>query len=183
MTQKQKTVIVAMVIVNILIISILVMMATRSPSASTSPFPTPTARPKAPTKTLQGEALTPNARLSGMCQWQATQHLAQAGLGGTVALSPDGVLLFEIPHALAPGQTASEAAQLIWTALDVVLALNRAGECGSLSQVEITILAQDDQGSTRISARVSAADLAAYGTGELSEDAFIERVTYTIGDR
>jgi len=117
-----------------------------------------------------------------MCQWQAAQHLAQAGLGGTVTSSPDGVLLFEITHTLAPGQTANDAAQLVWTALDVVLALDRAGECGSFTQVEITILAQGDQVATRVSARVSAADLAAFGAGELSEDEFIERVTYMVGD-
>jgi hypothetical protein len=87
-----------------------------------------------------------------------------------------------------------EAAQLVWTVFDVALALDElAGSGGqeagsknedtnaSFTQVEVTILAQGIQTDTQVSATVSAADLAVFGAGELSEDEFIERVVYTIG--
>ncbi len=95
---------------------------------------------------------------------------------------------------------ADEAAQLVWTAFDVALALDElAGSGGqeagskdedtngSFIQVEVTILAQSVQTDVfapwQISASVSAADLAAFGAGELGEDECIERVVYTIGKR
>lgn len=107
--------------------------------------------------------------------------LAQAGLGGTVVLTSDGLLRFEIVYSLPPGETADEAAQLVWIAFDVALALQeRVDECHSFTQVEATILAQSSQTNTQISASVSAADLVAFGAGELSEDEFIERVAYSI---
>ena len=107
--------------------------------------------------------------------------LAQAGLGGTVVLIPDGLLRFEIVYSLPPGETADEAAQLVWVAFDVALTLREQNEdgCGSLTRVEVTILAQGSQADTQISASVSTADLEAFGAGELSEDEFIERVAYT----
>jgi len=136
--------------------------------------------------------------------------LAQAGLGGTVALIPDGSLRFEIASILAPGQTADEAAQSVWTAFDVALALQeQKSECATFTQIEVTILAvrpspstrppsvppnlggevgrtgahdeaHSSQTNTQISASVSAADLVAFSVGELSEEAFIERVTYNV---
>jgi len=84
------------------------------------------------------------------------------------------------PRSDAPGQTADEAAQLVWTAFDVALALDE-DECDLFTEVEVTILAQGIQTDTHISASVSAADLAALSAGELSENEFIERVTYTTG--
>jgi hypothetical protein len=106
--------------------------------------------------------------------------LARAGLGGTVTLTPDGPLGFEIPYPLAPGQTADDAAQLVWTAFDVALALQEQEEsCAIFTPVEVTILAYDGQNETQISASVRAADLMAFYAGELSEDQFIERVSYT----
>ncbi len=95
-----------------------------------------------------------------------------------MALTPGGPLRFEIAYSLAPGQTADEAAQLVWAALDVALALDE-GECGSFTQVEVTILARGVQADTQVNASVSAADLVAFGAGELSEDEFVERVVYT----
>ena len=99
-----------------------------------------------------------------------------------MALAPGGPLRFETVCTLAPGQTADEAAQLVWTVFDVALALDE-DECGSFTEVKVTILAQGIQTDTQIYASVSAADLAAFSAGELSEDEFIERVIYTIGSR
>ncbi len=190
MTQKQKTIIAALVIVNILVILALVVLVTRSPGTNLSPLPTPTLpartlspRPEGPTETPQEKSPTPSASLPEPCQWKAARLLAQAGLGGAVTLTPDGILRFEIAHTLAPGHTADDAAQLVWIAFDVALALSEVDECTIFTQVEVAILAQGGQTSTQISASVSAADLAAFGTGALSEHEFVERVTYTVDNR
>jgi hypothetical protein len=212
MTQKQKTIIAALVIVNVLVILALVVLVTRSPGTNLSPLPTPTLpartlspRPEGPTETPQEKSPTPSASLPEACQWKAARPqeksptpsaslpeacqwkaarlLAQAGLGGAVTLTHDGVLRFEIAHALAPGQTADDAAQLVWIAFDVALALSEDDKCTIFTQVEVAILAQGSQASPQISASVSAADLAAFDTGTLSEDEFVERVTYTVDNR
>jgi len=97
-----------------------------------------------------------------------------------VALTPDGPLRLRITYPLARGQTVDEAAQSVWTAFDVALALQeQAAECAIFTAVEITILVRNGQPDTQIDASVSVEDLVAFHAGELSEDAFIERVTYT----
>jgi hypothetical protein len=99
--------------------------------------------------------------------------LAQAGLGGTVTLSTNGALIFEITYPLAPDQTTDDAAQETWTAFDIALALHEQG-CPTFTQVEVTILTHHSQ----INASVSTSDLIAFASDELSQDQFIERVTY-----
>jgi hypothetical protein len=120
------------------------------------------------------------------CQWQATQRLAQAGLAGTVTLIPNGPLRFEIMYPPDPQEIprfarndkqdtdrgAGLAAQSVWTAFDI--ALGMVSECPTFTRVEVTILAPD----THIHASVRTLDLVALSTGELSENEFIERVTY-----
>ena len=183
MTSKQRCIVAVLVVANAVVVVALVVLVTRPSSTHLSPSPTP---PLPHSPTSQQET----------CQWRATQLLAQAGLGGTVALIPDGLLRFEIIYPLAPGQVPEEAAQLVWTVFDVALALDElAGSGGqeagskdedtngSFTQVEVTILAQGIQTDTQVSATVSAVDLAAFGAGELSEDEFIECVAYTIGKR
>jgi hypothetical protein len=78
-----------------------------------------------------------------------------------------------------------EAAQSVWTAFDVALALQTRvqeteGACTAFTEVQVTILVRSEQTNTQIRADVSASDLMAYDAGELSEDAFIERVTYDV---
>ena len=179
MTSKQKRIIVALVLANTAVILALAVLVTH-PFGAVPPLP---AHPYTPTLPHSHAPILPLET----CQWQATQLLAQAGLGGTVALTSDGSLRIETTCSPASGHTVDEAAQLVWTAFDVALALQR-DECGSFTQVEVTILAvrlnahdeaQGIQTDTRVNASVSAADLAAFGAGELSEDEFIERVTYT----
>ena len=171
MTSKQRRIIAALAVANTIVVLTLVVLVTR-PSVTT-----PSLSSHSHTPTLPRTPALPQET----CQWKATQLMAQAGLGGTVALTPGEPLCFEIACTLAPGQTADEAAQLVWTAFDVALAL-QGDECDSFTQVEVTILAQGIQTDTHISASVSAADLAAFSAGELSENAFIERVTYTSGE-
>ena len=163
MTPRQKHIIAILAIANIAVILALLVLVTHP--FSTGPPSLPPSHPA---------TLPPQT-----CQWPATQLLARAGLGGTVTLAADGPLCFGIAYPLAPGQTADEAAQSVWTAFDVALALLAEEECAIFTQVEVAILAHDDRTDTQINASVSVADLLAFGAGELSEDAFIKRVTYT----
>jgi hypothetical protein len=186
MTSKQRRIIAVLAVANTVVIVALVVLVTRLSGTRPAPLPPSHTPTLLHTPTPQQET----------CQWRATQLLAQAGLGGTVALIPDGSLRFEITYPLAPGQVPEEAAQLVWTVFDVALALDElAGSGGqeagsknedtnaSFTQVEVTILAQGIQTDTQVSATVSAADLTAFGAGELGEDEFIERVVYSIGKR
>jgi hypothetical protein len=163
MTPRQKRIIAILAVADIVVILALMVLVTHpagTDPSSLSASHTPT---------------TPQQT----CQWQATQLLARAGLGGTVTMAPDGPLRFEIAHPLAPGQTADEAAQSAWTAFDVALALWEQQEaCAIFTRVEVTILAHDTQTETQINVSVSQADLLAFDAGELSEDQFIERVSY-----
>ena len=109
------------------------------------------------------------------CQWWATQRLAREGLAGRVTLVPDGPLRFEIiyPPDLTGWETeSSHSAQAVWTAFDI--ALESPNECPTFTRVEVTIVAPEPQ----IHASVRTLDLVALSTGELSENEFIERVTY-----
>jgi len=160
MTSRQKLIIAILAIIDIIVILALVALTLRPSSPGTLPLSTP--------------MLVPSQQV---CQWEAAQMLSQIEPGGAVVLTPDGLLNFEIIYSLLPGETADEAAQLVWTAFDVALAL-REREC-ELTGVKVTILAQGDRSDTRIRASVSAIDLVAFDAGELSEDEFIERVTYT----
>jgi hypothetical protein len=165
MTPRQKRTIATLAITDIAVVLALVVLVTRPSGTSPSPLPTPHA-PTSPQQT---------------CQWQATQLLARAGLGGTLTVTPDGLLRFEIIQPIAPGQTADEVAQSVWAAFDIALSLQeQKDECAIFTQVEVIILAHSSHTDTQISASVSAADLAAFSAGELSEEEFIERVTYTI---
>jgi len=228
MTLRQKRLVVAMVIANVVTILALMVLVTLSsaPTPERPPLGPPQPwgggwPPLGPPQPWGGEwpPLGPPRQSRGRlpqpwgggwppqetCRWQATQLLAQAGMGGTVALIPDGSLRFEIASILAPDQTADETAQSVWTAFDVALALQeQKSECATFTQVEVTILAvrpspstrlpsappnlggedgrtgahdeaHSSQTNTQISASVSAADLVAFSVGELSEE-----VTYNV---
>jgi hypothetical protein len=200
MTSKQKRIIVVLALVNGVIILALVMLVTRPSSIRYNLSPGPSPRDTLPLSTAASGTLP-----QGACQWDATQLLAQAGLGGTVTLTSDGasdhgILRFEIAYRLMQDQAAveaeqiDEAAQLVWAAFDVALAMNEKA-CDSFTQVEVSIIGQSGQTSLssvepnnetevptswQISASVSTADLVAFGANELSEDEFIQRVTYTV---
>ena len=179
MTERQKLINGALAITNAIVILVLAVLLLRSFDSGDLPLPPST--PGSDGLAEPGRTPRPE-RLSGApaqedCQWAAAQMLAQAGLAGTTTLHPDGPLCFEIAHPLAPGAEADSAAQLIWVVFDVALAL-RQRDC-EFTQVEVVILARGDQFSTRIEASVGAAALAALGAGELSEDEFVESVTYT----
>jgi hypothetical protein len=165
MTPRQKRILAALAILDVTVILAMVVLAARL-------FSTPL--PLAPTDLP--ETLSPE-----LCQWKATQLLAQAELGGIVTLSPGESLRFEIVYPLAPGQVADQAAQQVWTTFDVALALEKE-PCSLFSQVEVAIRAirpnAHVQDNVHINASVSAVDLRAFGAGELGEDEFIEHVFY-----
>jgi len=126
------------------------------------------------------------------CEWEATQRLAQAGLGGTVTLIPNGPLRFEIMYPPDAEEIprfarndkqdtdrgAGLAAQSVWTAFDIATGVLsgtlQQKECPTFTRVEVTIFVD----STQIHASVRTPDLVALSAGELSEAEFIERVTY-----
>jgi hypothetical protein len=164
MTPKQKRIVFVLAGANVVILLALALLATRQLGAGDAPRSNPH------TVTAEQQA----------CQWEATRLLAGAGLAGTAMLASDGSLSFEITYALPPGANPEDAAQTVWTALDVALAVqDQETECATFDQVNIIILVRGSQGDTRIEASVSAADLAAFGRGELDEDEFVDRVTYS----
>jgi len=188
MTSRQKRILATLAISNAVIFLILAALATRQDIFNPSPPPTPSAeapRPRSrPEDTAQtSPSPTPATAPLERCQWKATQILAQHGLSGAVTLTSEGSLRFEIPHHLKPGQRPEDAAQLVWNAFDVALALGEEEQCARFTQIEVTILTHSDQAQTRIGACVSAADLTAFDAGELSEEKFIQRVSYTIDER
>jgi len=152
-------------------------------NAIPSALPTTVSQPGSPGQSLEFTEVAPTINPSPLdgCQWQAAQLMAEAGLGGTVALAPGGVLRFDIVYTISPGEPADVAAQQVWVAFDVALVLAE-GECGDFAQVDVSVLARNSQGDTRIDASVSAADLIAYGAGGLSEDELIHRVLYQVSD-
>lgn len=167
MTTRQKMVVVALAIINVAVVAALVVLITGAAGQTPSPTPYHTA------------SITPlPGFLGGTCPWEATQQLALAGLAGTATLTDRRALRFDIVHSLAPGQTIEEASQLVWTVLDIASTLEE-GPCGPLAQVEVSILARGSQASTRIYVMTRMTDLLAYSSGALSENEFIDRVTYT----
>jgi len=192
MTPRQKTVLAVMATANILVILTAVVLVTRLPQNPPSPLPTPSqaatyqtpltstgiSRTEGPTVS---PLATPKTDLRNNCQREAVQHMSQVGLAGIVMFNPQGSLHLEIVHTLSPGETADDAAQLVWTAFDVILALDT--ECRTIPYAQVTILAQGDQTEVQIDAGVAITDLTAFAAGDLDEEALIDRVTYTVTAR
>jgi hypothetical protein len=186
MTLKQKRIIGILAIANVVVILTMVGLMTH-PTGTSAPPASPSPTPLSSLPTCQA---LPNPTMV----WQTTRLLAQAGLGGTVTLTPGGPLRIDI---VAPDGTiratstsenegaVDEAAQSVWTAFDVALALQtRVQETGSactaFTEVQVTVLVHGERTDTQVLASVGLSDLMAYDAGELSEDAFIERVTYDV---
>jgi hypothetical protein len=186
MTLKQKRIIAILAIANVAVILTVVGLMTH-PTGTPTSLPSSSPTPSPPQPTCQA---SPDLAVIQ----QATHLLAQAGLSGLVTLTPNGSLSFNIVapdgmgQAAATSETASavdDAAQSVWTAFDIALALNDLGgetetACPAFAQVEVTILVRSHQADTQIEANVSLPDLVAYDSGELSESEFIERVTYDV---
>jgi hypothetical protein len=199
MKPKQKRIVAVLVAANVVIILGLVLWVSQALSTESSSAPAPARRGGGIAEASAAPAVTPSRSVSPSnspgsgdvslsmtasyeaCQWRAAQLLAAAGLDGAVVFAAGDTLRFDVAHSLAPGQTADEAAQSIWLAFDIALALMKE-DCDLFTQIEVVVLAQGSQTVTRISARVSAADLVAFNAGELTEDEFIQRVTYQVSD-
>lgn len=197
MKPKQKRIVAVLIAANSVIILGLVLwvaqaLNTRPSSAPTSmrqggdtaeasarSVATPSQSASLSTSSGPTDASLPTTFSYQACQWRAAQLLTGVGLDGAVVLASGGTLRFDIIRSLAPGQAADEAAQSIWLAFDVALALVEE-ECDLFTQIEVIVLAQGTQTVTRISARVSTADLVAFNAGKLTEDEFIQRVTYQV---
>lgn len=194
MTHRQKLIVAVLAIANGFVIYIAAYLLTHASDANPLPQPVTQTTVPAPTNSVEPTTATPRltdatteptpaALPAGTCQWKAAQLTAQAGLGGTVTVAPGGALRFEIAHTLGPGQSLDDAAQVVWQLFDVASALHEQEPGCPFSQVEITISVRGGQTDARITANVSAADLAAYRTGQLSESEFAERANYTVDNQ
>ena len=167
---------IALAILNVIALMGLMRLIGRSSSF----FPLPTLQPSPPAIDLK---MCPAVSVADET-WEATQQMVEFNLGGKVALNAGGVLHFDIVHPLSGPVTPTaldEAAQSAWLAFDVAQALlERRGDCSPFTDVEIAILVRDEQPQAQLDVHVRAADLLAFHVGELSEEAFIDRVTYTI---
>jgi hypothetical protein len=105
--------------------------------------------------------------------------LSREGLGGTVSLA-ERTIRFDLVHRVAEDGQAEDVAQQVWNAFDIALVLAN-GQCETFSRIEIMIEAQGTPRPIRIYAAVDLTHLKAFEGGELSEDAFIDRVQYRIG--
>jgi hypothetical protein len=200
MKSKQKRIVAVLIAANAVVILGLVLWVSQALNTSPSSMPTSThqsegvAEPSASSVEPPDQSVsTPiSPELGGApslsttssneaCQWKAAQLLTRAGLDGVVTLTSGGTLRFDIAYALSPGQVVDEAAQSIWLAFDVALALVEE-KCDPFTQIEVVVLAQGNQTSTHISARVSTADLVAFDADELNEDEFTQRVDYQVSD-
>jgi hypothetical protein len=187
MTRRQKWIVAALAFADIIVVLVFIVLGARHSSSSTVLRPAVTDRPETPTPISGEERPLETPQRGGpslmgtkqsACEWEAVQLMARVGLVGTVLLSPGGSLCFDITHSLAPDQAVDWAAQSAWTAFDIARILYGSGTCESFAQVEITILAEREQGCARISASANTEDLVAFAAGELSEAEFIARVTY-----
>ncbi len=176
---KQKRILIALAMLNLIALIGLIYLVGR-PSTHLSP---PTPQPSVSAidlKTCPADSVADET-------WEATRQMAELSLNGGVALDTSGVLHFEIVHLLSQpasspvtSATLDEAAQSAWLAFDAAQALlDRHGDCSPFTDVEVTILVLDEQPQAQLDFHVRAADLLAFHVGELSEEAFIDRVTYT----
>lgn len=199
MKPKQKRIVAVLVTANVIIILGLVLWVSQTLNTEPPSMPTSTRQGGDTAEASTGPSVIPNLGASTAssseladaslpasssyedCQWRAAQLLTDAGLNGAVVLAPADTLHFDIVYSLAPGQTADEAAQSIWLAFDVALALVEE-ECDPFTQIEVVVLAQGSQTITRISAHVNASDLVAFAAGKLTEGEFIQRVAYQVSN-
>ena len=183
MNPRQKRIITILAITNGIVILGLTALLLRGTGILVSPLPTPgilgVRRTKVSPLARPLPVSTAEATALATCQWQAAQYLAQAGLGGTVRLTP-GTLRFDLVQVAEATLSPDPSTEAIWTAFDIALALMGSG-CDMFDRVEISILVQEGHESD-VNAYVSATDLAAFGAGELSEDTFIRHVTYEAGN-
>lgn len=186
MSPKQKLVIALLAMGNVLVIAALlvsVVQHARSANVSVAALPAPTA---APVATVAPRA-TPIDRYTARalaierdCTWRAVQLMAYTGLRGTVAWAPGGALDFELVFPLGPVQPTDVAAQAVWTAFDIGLALQQVERCAGFRTVSVDVLVLADQSQHEISVGLSADDLAAYGAGALTDDELAARAAYSV---
>ena len=183
MSESQKRLVIILTVSAVVVIVALAWYVTSSLNALPPAPPTTVGQTEGLTRSPQLTAQAPTIDPSPLdaCQWQAAQLMAEAELGGTVALAPGGALRFDIVHTPPPGEPVDVAAQQVWEVFDIALILAE-GECGDFTQVDVSVLAQGSEGDTRIDASASASDLIAYGAGGLSEDELIRRVDYQVSD-
>ena len=172
MNRKQKRTIITLALANLIVLVALAVTVTNQ--VSLVPADSDTVQPSSPYSSP-----TPPPPPS-LCQWQATQMMAQTGLMGSAILTPGGTLQFRLAYPLRANQRPDTAAQAVWDAFDIALALQQQAICADFTQIEVIIQANSPLTDTLIRASVPSVDLHAYARGTISETTFIERVTYQV---
>jgi hypothetical protein len=199
MTSKQKRIVISLAIVNGVFIAIIAAVLLRGPDWLTTEMPTPVPRlnlsipstttppdtgdthiTQSPATLLDGSVYVTRPARSAheQCLWEATQHLAAAGLSATVNTRPDDTLWFQITFPLTNSQPYTDAAQAAWTAFDIALALHENDNCPSFDQISVNINAEALSEETSISVEVETANLLALSNSALEEEEFIGLVRY-----
>lgn len=172
MNRKQKLILAALAIANAMFILTAVLFIVRRPT-DRGGTASPTATPQ-PTPTTQTRPATDD------CTWFATRILAEHNLAGVVQQPTEDTLRFELQVEPSADQTSETNAQKIWAAFDVALLIEAQDVCPAIDRVEVRILVQDPERPLHIEAHTHMADLVALNSQEITEDEFIDRVTYTV---
>ena len=204
MTPRQKRIVAILAMANMVVILALIGLVTRAPGTGPSPRPSyQTLTPLQETCQRRATQLLADAGLGGTVTlapqdtdsvpstpgWSLRFQIAyppaptptaeSANADSDRASADIDRSPVDIERSSVDVDRAPEAAQSVWTAFDVALALQeQETQCAIFSQVDVIVLIQNGQMDTRISARAFTADLVAFHAGELSEDDFIDRVTY-----
>lgn len=179
---KQKAIVAALALGNVVVIAaltLLVVRGTRGSLEASLPTVVPVPAPLSPTPTPFDRYAASVTALERSCSSQAAQLMAYMGLHGAAAWRAGESLRVEGVFPLAPEQSLEDAAQAVWSAFDVALALRRVENCAGFREVIVTVRVPGEE-AVRIEARVDADDLAAYRRGALDEAALIERVEYAV---
>lgn len=195
MTPKQKRLVIAFAFGDLLVISAVAFLWLRSihglagqrpfsPEAANDTSAAVVTAHSAPSPMTQpGRCSAQESTAERECAWQAVQWLTQARLAGTADFSlceTGRVLRFRLVCPPTESASADTAAQAVWTAFDIAWALCRLEQCARFERIEVLVRASDGREEVRIKASVPAEDLVTYYMGHLSEEAFIERVAYSV---
>jgi len=167
MTSREKRIVVVLATANVIFLGTLFLVATAAGGLSLPvlwPSPVPIYRPP--------------ARLTPACRQRAAQMLANSDLTG-IAVLRDNTLRLDLVYRLSQDRSTEDAAQQVWTAFDTALGLADSG-CEGFSRMETVVETQGGSERFRIYAATNMTDLRAYQAGELSEQAFIDRVEYRV---
>jgi len=101
-------------------------------------------------------------------------------MAGTADVLPNGTLKFSITYPLTNSQTVTDAAQIVWNAFDIALALQKDSACMPLTRVRVAIYAHTPAENTVLTAEVQMQAILDLADGTADEEDFINHVKYTV---